>query len=60
MRESNFGGVKVFARTLLGPPGDATCTRERERGGEGERGGQSEEVENSLVETGCQLRANQP
>ena len=39
MRESNFGGVKVFAKTLLGPPGDATCTRERERGGRGKEAG---------------------
>ena len=31
MRESNFGGVKVLARTLFGPPGDAMCTGERGR-----------------------------
>ena len=36
MSESNFGGVKVLASTLLGPPGEPACTVE----GEWERGGE--------------------
>ena len=46
MRLSSLGGVKVVARTLFGPPGEATCTgggrrggrRGREKGGERRRG----------------------
>ena len=38
MSESSFGGVKVLASTLLGPPGDPACTvGEGEGEGEGER-----------------------